>query len=85
MLLIHGVQLSKTWRLEKVIGILEAVGIHILAIMIGLYHNSGKLHKVITNCSDLKLTGAITTGRAILLSFTGLLALLMFHISVTAS
>ena len=71
------VQLAKTWRMEKVIGILKAVGILVSHIVVALYRISACFHKGESKCCKLKLRRTITGWRTFLICMAGFTAVVL--------
>jgi hypothetical protein len=69
-------QLSKTGRLEKIVGIFESVGIHIVRVVKALYYAARQFYKTVGNRVNRILTGAIATVGTLGILITGNLSIL---------
>ena len=69
------IQLAKTGWVEKVIGILKGIGVHVAEVVIGLNRNSGQMHETVSDSCKLKLRRTITVRKTILICIAGLFAI----------
>ncbi len=77
-------QLSKTGRLKKIVGIFERVAVCIKGIVIALYYATRQFHKTVVQSRYLVLTGAIAPGGTLMVLFTGFLAVLLGFLCTAA-
>jgi hypothetical protein len=71
--------------LEKVCRILKGVRVHIEAVVIRLYHNSGHFYEIVGNGCDLVLIGTITIGHTIFFCIAGCFVIMLVAFSVATA